>query len=86
MRDLRTGVRLRANLNAKVHAIDITPYSNDTVLRLRSVVEITGLSRSTIYLYIKLGLFPKPIRLGARAVGWKASEIFLWIASRNHAA
>ncbi|MFT3669665.1 MAG: AlpA family transcriptional regulator [Pseudoxanthomonas sp.] len=69
-----------------MHAIDITPYSNDTVLRLKSVIEITGLSRSTIYLYIKLGMFPKPIQLGPRAVGWKASEIFLWIASRNRAA
>jgi prophage regulatory protein len=39
-------------------------------------------SRSTIYLMISRGEFPKQISLGARAVGWLRSEIDQWIESR----
>lgn len=53
-----------------------------TILRLPSVKAETGYSRSTIYLRISEGLWPKPIRLGARAVGWLASEIAAINAAR----
>lgn len=52
------------------------------ILRLPTVKAITGLSRSTIYLRVSQGSFPKPISLGARAVGWVESEITDWIAQR----
>ena len=54
----------------------------NTVLRLPSVKSLTGLSRSTIYLRISEGTFPKPINLGARAVGWLESDITDWIQGR----
>lgn len=45
-------------------------------LRLPAVLARTGLSRSTIYLRIAQGAFPKPVKLGgARAVGWIEAEI-----------
>lgn len=50
-----------------------------TILRLPTVKERTGLSRSTIYLRISNGTFPTPISLGGRAVGWVSDEIQLWI-------
>ena len=53
-----------------------------TVLRLNSVRERTGLSRSTIYQRIQEGKFPKPIRLGMRAVGWLESEVEAWLQQR----
>jgi len=53
-----------------------------SILRRKQVQARTGLSRSTIYLYIKDGLFPKPIALGPRAVGWVESEVSEWIAAR----
>jgi prophage regulatory protein len=46
-----------------------------TILRRKHVQGQTGYSRSTIYLRIAQGLFPKPVRLGPRAVGWPASEV-----------
>ncbi len=52
------------------------------ILRLPAVKTRTGLSRSTIYLRVSECLFPKPINLGARAVGWLESEIDGWLASR----
>jgi prophage regulatory protein len=51
-------------------------------LRRKQVEARTGLSRSTIYLYIKNGIFPKPVALGPRAVGWLESDIGDWIAER----
>ncbi|MHB1942819.1 MAG: helix-turn-helix transcriptional regulator [Acidiferrobacteraceae bacterium] len=51
-------------------------------LRRKQVETRTGLSRSTIYQYIKDGVFPKPVPLGPRAVGWLESEVSEWIAGR----
>ena len=52
------------------------------ILRRKQVEHRTGLSRSTIYLFIDEGTFPKPINLGSRSVGWIESEIDEWILSR----
>jgi prophage regulatory protein len=52
------------------------------ILRFPAVIERTGLSRSTIYLQISKGNFPKPISLGANSVGWLESEIDDWINSK----
>lgn len=49
------------------------------VLRLPSVIELTGLSRSSIYLKIHANQFPKPIHLGERTIGWLESDIEKWI-------
>ncbi|PLY12836.1 MAG: AlpA family transcriptional regulator [Sedimenticola sp.] len=49
------------------------------ILRLPAVKDRTGLSRSTIYLRISEGSFPKPISLGGRAVGWIEAEINDWL-------
>jgi prophage regulatory protein len=53
------------------------------VQRLPEVKATTGLSRSTIYEAMSRGDFPKPIRLGLRAVGWDADEITAWLESRK---
>jgi len=52
------------------------------ILRMRDVVNATGLSRSTIYHMIKTNEFPRPIRLGQRAVGWLQSDITSWLDQR----
>jgi prophage regulatory protein len=45
------------------------------ILRLRAVVDRTGDSPSAVHRDRKLGLFPEPVKIGARAVGWVESEI-----------
>lgn len=50
-----------------------------TILRLPSIKKRTGLSRSSIYLRISEGRFPKPVSLGGRAVGWVEEEIDCWL-------
>ncbi|MFB1487097.1 MAG: AlpA family phage regulatory protein [Thiocapsa sp. C3-sup] len=46
-----------------------------SVLRLRTVLERTGYSRSVVYARIAAGLFPRPIALGARAAAWPEHDI-----------
>lgn len=46
-----------------------------TILRLPEVLRQRGRSRSTHYLDIQQGLFPHPVAIGARAVGWPEHEV-----------
>jgi prophage regulatory protein len=55
---------------------------SDTILRLPAVQAQTGNSRSTIYLRIEQRLWPKPVKIGARAVGWPANEVATLNAAR----
>lgn len=53
------------------------------ILRLNDVKEITGLSRSSIYLMIKRSEFPQNIALNNyRAVGWLDKDIQDWIEKK----
>ena len=56
------------------------------ILKLPAVQRRTGLSRSSIYLRISQGRFPKPISLGARAVGWVESEVTDWLKRQIEAS
>ena len=52
------------------------------IIRLKEVIDSTGLARSTIYKYIGDGGFPKPVSLGDRSVGWVESEVTDWILAK----
>jgi prophage regulatory protein len=52
------------------------------ILRFPQVVERTGLPRSTIYAKLADDNFPRPIKLGARSVGWLEAEIQGWLDQR----
>ncbi len=54
-----------------------------SMLRRPAVERVTGLSRSSIYAMIAEGQFPRPIRLGKRAVGWPQKDIEQWLANRR---
>lgn len=53
----------------------------DKILRLSEVKAATGISRSSIYLAMERKTFPAPVALGARAVGWRESDIAAWLES-----
>ena len=55
----------------------------DRIYRRREVEEICGVGRSTLYDWMKGGTFPKSVRLGTRAVGWRESDIHAWLESRQ---
>ncbi|WP_297778642.1 AlpA family transcriptional regulator [uncultured Roseovarius sp.] len=58
----------------------------DRILRFREVVEITGLSRATIYRMMDRGDFPKALKLSTKAIGWRESVIQSWIETRISSA
>ncbi|HEX2449030.1 MAG TPA: AlpA family phage regulatory protein [Methyloceanibacter sp.] len=47
----------------------------DEILREKAARKAHGGSRSAFWEHIKLGLFPAPVRIGPKSVGWFASEI-----------
>ena len=51
-------------------------------LRRDRVEQLTGLSRSSIYCMMQNGEFPKPIRIGRRAVAWSEASIIEWQRNR----
>jgi prophage regulatory protein len=52
-------------------------------LRRSAVEELTGLSRSSLYDQMKKGLFPRAVKLTAKAVAWREDDIANWLASRD---
>ena len=54
----------------------------DRLIRLEEVLSYTGLSRSELYRKIQVGEFPRPVRVGKRAVRWRESEVEEWIEER----
>ncbi|MBT0958916.1 AlpA family transcriptional regulator [Alphaproteobacteria bacterium KMM 3653] len=51
-------------------------------LRRPAVEAATGLSRSSLYAMMDTGDFPRPVRIGKRAVAWPESAVTAWLASR----
>ena len=52
----------------------------DRIVRIRTVLARSGLSRSTLYRKIEKGTFPKQVRINDYCRGWRESEINRWIA------
>jgi prophage regulatory protein len=49
------------------------------IIRRKDIEERLKISRSSIYAMMSQGEFPKPVRLGRRAVGWKSTDIEKWL-------
>jgi Predicted transcriptional regulator len=62
-----------------------SPALQDDGLRLLkapAVLDKIAISRSGMYLLIRQGEFPRPVRLLGRHVGWRSDEVDQWIRSR----
>lgn len=55
---------------------------DETLLRLPTVLGRTGLSRALLYRLVAEHRFPSPVKIGARAVAWRASDVAAWIETR----
>lgn len=51
----------------------------DRILRIKAVLERTGLSRSTMYRKMENGAFPANVQISARCVGWRESAVNAWL-------
>ena len=54
----------------------------DYFLRLPQVLDYVGVSKPTIYRWIKENTFPKPIKLSTRMVVWKKAEVQEWMGKK----
>jgi prophage regulatory protein len=66
-------------------AVKVPEAEGIRILRLREVMRLTGMSRSSTYAAIADGKFPKQVQLTRRCVGWRANEIDKWLRSRQEA-
>jgi prophage regulatory protein len=52
---------------------------HDRILRIKTVLELTGLSRSTMYRKMQKGTFPKNVQISERCAGWRESAVSAWL-------
>lgn len=57
--------------------------ADDTMLDMKAVIRVTGLSKSTVKRMVLEGRFPKPVRLSVRRLGWPAREVKAWLNALN---
>ncbi|WP_066684760.1 helix-turn-helix transcriptional regulator [Sphingomonas sp. CCH18-H6] len=57
----------------------MTSESPERILRIKAVLDRTGLSRATLYRKMQDGTFPKNIRISSRCAGWRESAIREWM-------
>ena len=55
------------------------------ILRMKDVCSELGVSRASIYRLLESGSFPKPLKLGKRAIGWERDNIQQWVKSLRSA-
>ena len=56
----------------------------DSLIRIKNVEAKTGLKKSMVYDLISKGEFPKPIKIGERAVAWISREVDQWVQNKIH--
>ena len=62
-----------------------TAYPRDRLLKRQEVEARCGLARTSIYRMMSAGTFPRPLRVGTRAVRWSEAEIEHWLSKRPRA-
>jgi prophage regulatory protein len=71
-----------ANMESETYS-----YTNQTtreinmkrLLRMKEILQITAIGRSTLYLYMSQNRFPKSIKIGYRSVAWREEDIQEWM-------
>lgn len=54
--------------------------SNKPLFKITDICEMTGLGKSTVFKYIRLGVIPKPMKLGiSQANVWNEESIRPWL-------
>lgn len=57
----------------------MTNDAPDRILRIKSVLERTGLTRSTLYRKVQQGTFPRQVAISTRCTGWRESAVAEWM-------
>lgn len=54
--------------------------SIDRIIRLKDVLDRTGLTKSTLYRKVAEGTFPRQVPISTHGTGWYESAVNRWIA------
>lgn len=49
------------------------------LIRMKELLDVTGLGRSTIYLYMNQNRFPNAVKIGYRSIAWREDDIQMWL-------
>ena len=83
---MRINVPLTGRLSpARQMAPESSERNLEKIIRTPEVLEVTGLSKATIWRRVRSGDFPVPVKLrgpASRSVRWKKAEVAKWIESR----
>ena len=56
---------------------------DDRLVSARTVEALAGVAKSTIWLWLRKGLMPAPVRLSRRCTRWWLSEVLAWVKARQ---
>lgn len=62
-----------------MHDLSKTGVNPDSLLTAIQVKNLIGRSMSTLYRWVSDGRFPKPLKIGPSAIGWRASDYLKWL-------
>ena len=57
----------------------------EKIIRPKELSEMIGVSRTSLWRFERDGNFPKHINLGVRSIGWRLSEIYIWMEQHQAA-
>jgi prophage regulatory protein len=75
----------RANIPEQKMSIEQTQTRDkqaSDLIRIKEVMSMTGLSKSSIYTYKNKGEFPNPIQLSSRSVAWVRVDVEQWVLDK----
>ncbi len=83
-RDMPAETQRMGSLNPMERTIcrkedEMSSNNEERLLRLPEVIDRVGLSKPALYARIAEGTFPKPVKIGRRAVAWPRSAVDEWI-------
>lgn len=60
------------------------PFPNEGYVRLRSILAPRGpvpVSKSTLWEWVSIGKFPRPVKLSPKITAWKAADVQAFLAN-----
>jgi len=54
------------------------------LIRIREMLQLLACSRTTLYRWVKEGIFPTPLMCGGRTLGWPANNYERWLEQQKH--
>lgn len=61
----------------------MTTLNPQGLCRMKQLLPLLGISRTTLYNWCQTGKFPKPMRLSHNVTVWRAADVIAWIEAQG---